>query len=75
MTLLILRMLKLKKVRVALMCVLAFGEINSVTSKSSSKDPLSSQIMVMIWLSFLISFFVWDKTKKSFTFASKIKIA
>jgi hypothetical protein len=70
----ILKTLKLETVRLVLMRVLAFGEMKSVTSSSSSKDLLSSQSM-FIGLSFLTNFFVWDKTKTSSTFASKIKIA
>jgi hypothetical protein len=73
-----LRRLKLETVRVVLMCVLAFGEMKSVTSNSSSNDPLSSQRMFITafnFVPFLISFFVWDKTMTSSTFALKIKTA
>jgi hypothetical protein len=67
--------LKLATVRAILMRVSDFGEMTSVTSNLSSKDPLSSPRMFIIGLSFLISFFVWDKTMTSSTFAFKIKTA
>ncbi len=70
-----LRILKLEKVRATLMCVLDFGEMKSVTGNSTSKDPLSSPRIFIIGLSFLISFFVWDKTRTSSTFVFKIKTA
>jgi hypothetical protein len=70
-----LRRLKLKTGRVVLMCVLAFGKMKSVKSNRSSNDPLSSlsiSITTVNFLPFLISFFVWDKTRRSSTFALKI---
>jgi hypothetical protein len=73
-----LRRLKLETVRVVLMRVLAFGEMKSVTSNSSSNDPLSSQRMFITTINFvpfLISFFVWDKIMTSSTFVLKIKTA
>jgi hypothetical protein len=76
----ILRILKLKTVRVARMCVLVFGEMKCATSNSSSIDPISSPRMFSTsirvpYIPSLTSFFVWDKTTTSFIFASKIKTA
>ena len=75
-----LRTLKLETLRAVLMCVLAFGEMKNATSNRSSNDPLSSTNMfstriTVNCISFLTIFFVWDKTKTSSTFASKIKTA
>jgi hypothetical protein len=72
-----LRILKLETVRVVLMCVLAIGKMKSVKSNRLSKDLLSSPSMFSTRItvnfeSFLISFFVWDKTMKSSTLVFKI---
>jgi hypothetical protein len=73
-------MLKLEKMRVALMCVFVFGDMKSATSNSSLIDPISSPRMFSTsirvpYIPSLTSFFVWDKTTTSFIFASKIKTA
>jgi hypothetical protein len=61
---------------VVLMCVLAIGEMECVTSNRSSNGRLSLlsiSITTVNFLPLLISFFVWDKTMMSSTFDLKIK--
>jgi hypothetical protein len=76
----LLRTLKLLTVRAILMHVYAFGEMNCVTINSISNSLLSLPSKLKIkntvrLVSFQISFFAWDKTVTSFTFAFKIKTA